>query len=178
MISDQMSPTDSTGNPGAPPRLPKRSLSLSAPLITQLIREALDAGGEIWVTGSGQSMRPTVRHADFVLLSPMPRSARRGDLILAPLGPGLMLHRVVRVDVAGVVTRGDARQTNDAPISHDEVLARAVAVRRDDVVTPLVLTTRFGSVALLRFLFREARRRARLIRRSVRSKFTASILPG
>ena len=178
MMSDRASRADATNDRGRTPRLPKSTLSLSAPLIRRLIREAVDAGGEIWVTGSGQSMHPTVRHADFVLLSPMPRSARRGDVILVPLGSGLMLHRVVRVDAVGVVTRGDARRIDDAPISRGEVLARAVAVRCGDIVTPLVLTTRFGAAALLRFLLREATRRARLIRASIRRKITPSILQG
>ena len=178
MISDRASRANGVSDRGGPPMLPKRSLSLSAPLISRLIREAVDAGGEIWVTGSGQSMHPTVRNADFVLLSPMPRSVRQGDVILVPLGSGLMLHRVVRVDAVGVVTRGDARRMDDAPLAHGEVLARAVAVRRGAVVTPLVRTTRFGGVALLRFLFREATRRARLIRASVRRMVTPSILQG
>ena len=148
--------------------MPRRSLSLSAPQISRLIREAVQAGGEIWVTGSGQSMHPTVRHADLVLLSPMPRSAKRGDVVLVPHGPGLMLHRVVRVDDAVVVTRGDAREMNDVPVAHNQILARGVAVRRRDVVTPLFLTTRFGVAPLLRFLFRATRRRFRLVRRKLR----------
>ena len=178
MSSNRTARAQADRDRGVPPLLPKRSLSLSAPLISRLIREALDAGGEIWVTGSGQSMHPTVRHADFVLLSPMPRSVRRGDVILVPLGPGLMLHRVVRVDAVGVVTRGDARQLNDPPVTHGDVLARAVAVRRGAIVTPLVLTMRFGGVALLRFFFQEARRRARLMGGSLRRKATPSILQG
>jgi hypothetical protein len=122
-------------------------------------------------------MHPTVRHADHVLLSPLPRPARRGDVVLVPLGPGLMLHRVVRADDAGVVTRGDARQVNDVPVSQDQILARAVAIRRRDVVTPLVLTTRFGARPLLRFLFRATRRRIRLLRARTRTLLTKPNYP-
>lgn len=112
-------------------------------------------------------MQPTVRHADLVLLAPLGRPVRRTDVVLVPLGPRLMLHRVVRVDGDIVLTRGDARHRDDAPIARDAVIARAVAVRRDALVTPLALTTRFGPAALLRFLVEEARRRARILRAMV-----------
>ena len=168
MSSERMARTSGGKQRSVTGSMPRRSLSLTAPQISRLIREAVHAGGEIWVTGSGQSMHPTVRHADFVLLSPLARRAKRGDVVLVPLGPGLMLHRVVHVDSAAVVTRGDARQVNDVPVSHDQILARAVAVRRRGVVTPLVATTRFGVAPLLRFFLRATRRRIRLLRARAR----------
>lgn len=148
--------------------LPKRSLQLSAPEAAQLIRDAVRAGGELWVTGSGQSMQPTVRHADLVLVAPLRRNVRRGDVVLVPLGPRLMLHRVAQLDEQRVVTRGDARERNDAPVDRDEIVARAIAVRRDQMVTPLGLTTRFGVPALARYLVGEAKRNARRLRARVR----------
>lgn len=147
--------------------LPKRSVQLSAPEAAQLIRDAVRAGGELWVTGSGQSMHPTVRHADVVLVAPVRGNVRRGDIILVPLGSRLMLHRVVYVENERVVTRGDARERNDAPVGTDEIVARAIAVRRDRLVMPLRLTTRFGSAALVRYLLEDAMRRARRLRASL-----------
>lgn len=149
--------------------LPKRSLQLSAPDAAQLIRDAVRAGGELWVTGSGQSMQPTVRHADLVLVVPLRRDVRRGDVVLVPLGPRLMLHRVALVDEQRVVTRGDARERNDAPVATSEIVARAIAVRRDQVVTPLGWTTRFGAQALARYLIADARRGVRRARAMFRN---------
>ncbi|HKN69045.1 MAG TPA: S24/S26 family peptidase [Gemmatimonadaceae bacterium] len=148
--------------------LPKRSLQLSAPEAAQLIRDAVRAGGELWVTGSGQSMQPTVRHADLVLVAPLRGDVRRGDVVLVPLGPRLMLHRVAQLDEQRVVTRGDARERDDAPVERDEIVARAIAVRRDHTVTPLGLTTRFGVAALVRYLVGVAKRDARRVRARVR----------
>jgi len=142
--------------------LPKRSLSLTAPEVRRLICDAVEAGGEIWVGTSGQSMHATVRDADQVLMAPLARKVRRGDIVLVPIGKGLMLHRVVRVGPTAITTRGDARRTNDAPVPHREVLARAVAVRRKGQVTALVPTNRFGVAPLVRFFMMETRRRARL----------------
>jgi hypothetical protein len=144
--------------------LGKRSLQLSAPDAARLIRDAVRAGGELWVTGSGQSMHPTVRHADVVLVAPVHRAVRRGDIILVPLGTRLMLHRVALLQNTLVVTRGDARERDDAPVAREEIVARAIAVRQGSVVTPLSLTTRFGTTALFRYLRADAKRRARRFR--------------
>jgi hypothetical protein len=146
----------------------KRSLQLSAPDAARLIRDAVRAGGELWVTGSGQSMQPTVCHADLVLVAPLRRDVRRGDIILVPLGSRLMLHRVALVQGGLIVTRGDARERNDAPVARADIVARALAVRRESVVTPLSLTTRFGMAALGRYLAADAKRRARRARAVLR----------
>jgi hypothetical protein len=116
-------------------------------------------------------MHPTVRHADLVLVAPVGREVRRRDVVLVPLGPRLMLHRVVRVEDATVHTRGDARQRDDAPIPRNAVIARALAVRSKAGLTPLILTMRFGAGPLVRFLLGEARRRARLARAAIHHTF-------
>jgi len=152
----------------ATPVLEKRSVTLSAPDAARLIRDALGAGGELWVSGSGGSMHPTIRHADPVLLAPLARRPRRGQVVLVPLGPRLMLHRVVDVQGDVVLTRGDARQRNDAPVPRRDVFAHAVAVRRQTTVTTLVVTLRFGVAPLVRFLLRESYRRVRLVQAMLR----------
>jgi hypothetical protein len=150
--------------------LPKRSVLLSAPEASQLIRDVLQAGGELWVGGSGQSMHPTVRHADQVLIVPLDRPPRRQDIVLVPYGPRHMLHRVVSANGDTLHTRGDARSHDDPEVFSRDVVGRAVAVRRDERVTPLVLTTRFGLTGLVRFLLWEAKRRARLVRAAIRAR--------
>jgi len=67
-----------------------------------------------------------------------------------------------------VLTRGDARQRNDAPVPRRDVFAHAVAVRRQTTVTTLVVTLRFGVAPLVRFLLRESYRRVRLVRAMLR----------
>lgn len=109
-------------------------------------------------------MHPTIRHADPVLVVPLGSEVRRGQVVLVPLGPRLMLHRVVDVQGDIVLTRGDARQRNDAPIAREDVVARAVAVRQQRSVITLVPTLRFGLAPLVRFLLSETYRRGRLVR--------------
>ena len=148
----------------------KRSVQLSAPDAARLIRDAVAAGGEMWVRGSGGSMHPTIRHADPVLVAPVSQPVRRGEVVLVPLGPRLMLHRVIDVQGDIVLTRGDARQRNDAPAGRQEVVARALAVRQQRTVTALVPTLRFGFAPLVRFLLYETHRRVRLVRAAVKRR--------
>lgn len=150
--------------------LPKRSVLLSAPEASRLIRDVVQAGGELWVSGSGQSMHPTVRHADQVLIVRLDRPARRQDVVLVPYGPRLMLHRVVSIIGDTLHTRGDARSHDDPAVSSRDVVGRAIAVQRDERVTPLIMTSRFGMAGLVRFLLWEAKRRARLVRAAVRAR--------
>lgn len=149
---------------------PRRSVRLSAPLAAQLIRDTVAGGGEIWARGSGQSMFPTIRHDDLVLLSPLRRSVRRGDIVLVPLGRGLMLHRAVHVDVGRLITRGDARTADDVPVLASDVVARAVAVQHGNRVSALIPSARFGLPALFRFVIESSRRHARLIRTGWRQR--------
>jgi hypothetical protein len=79
-----------------------------------------------------------------------------------------MLHRVALLQHGVIITRGDARLRNDAPVAREEIVARAVAVRRDGIVTPLRLTMRFGLTALARYLIADAKRGARRIRAALR----------
>jgi len=162
--------TDSLHSASASSGLTRRSVQLTAPEAAQLIRDAIGAGGELWVGGSGQSMHPTVQHADQVLVAPLDRPVRRQDIVLLPYGPRLMLHRVVAVRGDTLYSRGDARRRDDPPARCVDVVARALAVRRGDQVTPLTLTTRFGLASLSRFLLREARRRIHRLRAGMKAK--------
>jgi hypothetical protein len=150
------------------PLLQKRSLLLSAPDAARLIRDAVTAGGELWVRGSGWSMHPTIRHADPVLVAPLAGAVRRGQIVLVPLGPRLMLHRVVDIQGDVILTRGDSRQRSDAPVPRSAVVARALAVRNNHELTPLFFTRRFGITPLVRFLLKETYRRVRLAKAAVR----------
>ena len=149
-------------------RFPRRQLRLTTANGARLIRDALAAGGELWVSGAGQSMHPTIRHADSVLLSPMRRDVKRGDIVLVPLGPALMLHRVDEIDGNVVLTRGDGRESRDPPIARSQLLARALAVRDPRGLRLLTPTWRFGGTPLVRFVLAELYRRVRRVDRRLR----------
>ena len=151
-------------------RFPRRQLRLTTANGARLIRDALAAGGEIWVSGAGQSMHPTVRDGDVVLLSPVRRAVKRGDVVLVPWGSALMLHRVDAVDGDLVLTKGDARTGRDPATRRVDVIGRGIAVRGRNGLRPLMLTWRFGPSALVRFAFGELYRRLRRVTRQLRSR--------
>ena len=161
-------PRSSAAGDASTQRFPKRHLRLTTANGARLIRDALGVGGELWVSGEGQSMHPTIRHADVVLLSPLRRAVRRGDIVLVPWGHALMLHRVDVIDGEQVRTRGDARDSRDPPTTRGDVLGRAIAVRGRGHLRLLAPTLRFGFLPLVRFALSELYRQARRLRRHAR----------
>jgi signal peptidase I len=116
-----------------------------------LVRGVVSGGGELWIQVTGISMNPWLREGDSVLLAGLARPPRRGDVIFLDAGGRPLLHRVRRIESGGVVTRGDAALTDDAPVSPAACIAHALAVRRGEVTVALSPTLRFGLKALLWF---------------------------
>ncbi len=124
---------------------------LPAPSLIELVRGVVTAGGSLWVQVTGISMNPVLREGDSVLLAPLERAPRRGDVLFIALGERPLLHRVRRVERGDIVTRGDAALTDDAPVSLADCVARALAVRRGSVTVALTPTLEFGLRGLLWF---------------------------
>jgi hypothetical protein len=150
-----------------PSEAPARALGMGASRThdaTEVIaaaRTVVSAGGEMWLRVTGRSMTPTLGEGDSVLLSGPGGRVRPGDVVLAAAPRGPLLHRVRRVSGATVVTQGDACDTADGELESDAVVARAVAVRRGQVVAALTPTLRFGVGPLLRYCVRALRRSRR-----------------
>jgi hypothetical protein len=75
-------------------------------------------------------MWPALRagdHAGFALASGPPSP---GEVVIARTGSGLVIHRVVRIDGAQAILKGDACRTADAPIPLAAVLGVVYRVRR------------------------------------------------
>ena len=139
------------------PLLLAESLAAPAPRILparaliELVRGVVGAGGSLWIQVTGISMNPMLREGDSVLLAPLARAPRRGDVLFVDLGDRPLLHRVTRVELGEFVTRGDAALRDDAPVSAAACVARALAVRRGSVTVALTPTLEFGLKGLLWF---------------------------
>lgn len=91
--------------------------------------ELLRSGLSVRIPARGASMAPFIRDGDEVLVEPLARPPRRGEVVLVRVAGGaVVLHRVLASRAGGVVTRGDAQEVPDAPVPAAEVLGRAVAV--------------------------------------------------
>ena len=107
---------------------------LASPAVAQLggpafVAAMLETRGEVWVTGVGDSMAPTIREGDRVLLVPA-GTLRRGDVVLGDFGRSLVLHRVLTLlPDDSILTIGDAHSEPER-LPRRHVLGRAVVVER------------------------------------------------
>lgn len=96
------------------------------------IAVALLAGGQVCAVAPTGSMRPTFDSNAMLVMEPVTLSSvHTGDIIVRTDGIDgrLIVHRVVRVDASGAVTRGDANDADDAGVVDDTKLkGRVVAI--------------------------------------------------
>ena len=81
------------------------------------------AGGTI-VSGS---MQPNIMIGDYVIVS-VNGGYDVGDVVMFKRGNSYIAHRVIEVFDDGVITKGDANETEDTKISKDEVVGPVVKV--------------------------------------------------
>ena len=98
-----------------------------------LLAELLGRGKSLAFCARGGSMRPALRDGDVITLAPLARPPRRGEVVAARRGGLLAVHRVVALVPGGAVLRGDACAAEDGVFTHDELIGRAVSVRRGQV---------------------------------------------
>lgn len=99
--------------------------AISKPLA--LVRELLAHGDEVIVAARGQSMWPTVCDGDEIVIAPLRRAPRPGEIVLIEQEGRALLHRVVRVRGESVQTRGDAAEIPDIMIAAGAVIGVAAA---------------------------------------------------
>src|SRR5688572_643129 len=128
-------------------------------------RTVLSAGGEMWATGVGHSMSPTIVDGERVLLGPPPAQLRPGMIVVVERDQGIAVHRLVRATPSTIQTKGDNRETLDPVLSRAALIGRALAKDNNGVTVTFLPTIRFGIAALGRYLTLEAVRLARNGRR-------------
>ena len=77
-------------------------------------------GASVVLSGS---MEPTLSVNDLVIVRAA-ESYAEGDVVVYQSGSSLVIHRIVRVEDEYVVTRGDANNTEDDPVSLSAVKGR------------------------------------------------------
>ncbi len=117
--------------------LPLQRVERDSQKFAEVCEALLSHGHQVRFRAHGQSMQPNILNDDALVMAPIaepsPQSPiRPGDVLLARTTDGLRAHRVIAVDEFGsaVVTRGDAGQQNDAPISSSAALGKIVTVQR------------------------------------------------
>lgn len=122
------------------------------------IRAILQAGGSCPVTVTGTSMVPLLRHGkDQVLISPLNRPVRRGDILFYVRDNGrCILHRAVRIGPDRTVTVCGDAQTQLEQIQPGQILGVVTRVRRKNREFP-VTSPIWRAVSVLWMLLRPLR---------------------
>jgi hypothetical protein len=101
------------------------------------LRELLAAGNSVRFQARGDSMHPTIRDGEHLIVVPCDAGGVcRGDIVLTRLRRGLTAHRVVRVMRSGsveITTRGDNAITCDEAAGPGQLMGRVAAVEKDGV---------------------------------------------
>ena len=124
---------------------------------SEVIVDLLQRGHPVRFQARGDSMHPFIREGDVLHVEPG-QEVRLGDVVLVQVDRGLTAHRVVVLDGARIVTRGDNAGAPDSPLPRARVLGVVAAVERGGKRTrarrwPVV-------VGLVRWLRRVVRRGA------------------
>jgi signal peptidase I len=108
--------------------------------IESVVLETLRRGARTSIVVAGISMEPWIRRGDRVWLLPFARGARRlsvGDVVLVADDRIRQLHRVIAMDGAGVVVKGDACDGGAWKVAPPLIVARATSLERRGRAIPL-----------------------------------------
>jgi len=100
-------------------------------LIPELER-LLAQGKEVRFTPSGNSMRPFIEgDCDSVILAPLTREPRRGDVVLAQLANNTyVLHRIIRIAYPAIILQGDGNLSGEEQCTAEHIIGRVIAIEK------------------------------------------------
>lgn len=108
-------------------------ISLSAPVIIELIEAVHDKGASFRFQAKGYSMTPSIRNGDFITVSPLAGLfPGRGDVLAFrhPEMPQLLVHRVLGRKMDKLVMKGDSCPIADGVIPAENILGIVTRVER------------------------------------------------
>jgi hypothetical protein len=108
---------------------PARRSPSSAALV-ELVRAVVERGGHLEIGAVGTSMAPAIRPGDVLQVGPLRADEPRpGQVAIWSRAGRLVAHRVVQRAGEALVTRGDACDRDDPPVTTAEVIAVVRRVR-------------------------------------------------
>ncbi len=105
-----------------------QNFHISHAALQDIATTVLQAGNDLRFQAHGNSMAPFIRDGDTIHLRNR-ASYNRGDVVLLTNDQVLLVHRIVRKDQHGVITRGDACTHDDpGPVDIAEILGKVYKV--------------------------------------------------
>jgi hypothetical protein len=115
----------------------------SGELFSAIVDDLLDAGLSVRFRASGNSMSPTIRDGEYLVVAPL-ASARAdiGDIVYCQMRRGPIAHRVCDIDAPPGAPRrfrlyGDASLDGDLPVAAHQLRGRVLGVERDGALVSL-----------------------------------------
>jgi len=92
------------------------------------------------------SMWPALKKGDLVLIKGIENKNEisLGDIIVYKNPEGFTIHRVIEFNEDTLITKGDANNADDAPVSYEEIIGKALTMNNNPVRIPFL-----GSLGLL-----------------------------
>jgi hypothetical protein len=106
------------------------------PVVTELLRERIDAGAPTWLPVHGRSMRPLLTRRMRILVAPASR-IRFGDLLAYECAGTIVCHRVIGRRGATLFTRADRGGAGPERVGPDQIVGVAVALEQSGGVVRL-----------------------------------------
>ena len=92
------------------------------------------------------SMWPALKTGDLVFIQGIKskNDVKMGDIIVYHNQKGFTIHRIIKLNEGTVVTKGDANNINDTPITYEEIVGKALMYKNSPIRIP-----NLGNVSIL-----------------------------
>ena len=114
------------------------------------------------VTGS---MEPVIKIDDIVIVK-ITKDVKEDDIITYKADDNFITHRIIKINNDSIITKGDANNTEDTPISEDAIVGKVVYIITNVAVwvkvfkEPKVIITLIISIIILRiFIFNDYKKK-------------------
>jgi len=109
---------------------------------------------------SSGSMEPNIKVDDYVIVK-LKTNYKVGDIVSYKYKNSVVTHRIVNIENNKVITRGDANNTDDQPISIKDIIGKVVHIGKGYgailaiVKTPMVFISFFASLIFFDIALKE-----------------------
>ena len=86
------------------------------------------------------SMWPSLKRGDLILIKGVENrdEVKVGDIVVYTNPKGFTIHRIVEIDGHSLVTKGDANNVKDTPITFDEIIGKPLYLGEKPLRIPLL----------------------------------------
>lgn len=86
------------------------------------------------------SMWPALKKGDLIFIKGIEGKdeIKVGDIVVYKNSKGFTIHRVIEINENTILTRGDANNVNDSPVSYEEIIGKPLTIKNKPFRIPFV----------------------------------------